>query len=220
MRRTVLIRFIPVRNGKNSEVYISADIRCAKSASQWAEPCPLRKFTTRSHGHCAPTSHWCGATSRPCADFVTGEKPGENNVPAGRPHKPIELLKRDGGYRPYRHDKISHSVASTTGLPLKPRGLSRAASKCWDHIIDTRKDWISDSDGLTLQHMCEIWSLRGEAVKRLKEDPHNKDARCALRDWSQIFMQVAGRFGLTPSDRAKLGEEIADAKDNAAEFIR
>ena len=220
MLRTTRTRFTAALGGANFAVHTSAAIRCAKSVSQWTEQYQPKKYTTSIRGPCAQTLSWSGATSKPCAAFVTGEKPGGNNVPAGRPHKPIELLKRDGGYRPYRHDKISHSVASTTGLPPKPRGMAKAASKCWDHIIDTRKDWISDSDGLTLQHMCEIWSLRGEAVKRLKEDPHNKDARCALRDWSQIFMQVAGRFGLTPSDRAKLGEEIADAKDNAADFIR
>ena len=141
-------------------------------------------------------------------------------MPAGRPHKPIEILKRDGGYRPHRHDKIAHTANTSTGLPPKPRGMTKAAAKCWDHIIETRSDWIADSDGLALQHMCEVWSLRQDAVKRLKADPHNKDARCALRDWSQIFMSVAGRFGLTPSDRAKLGEEIADGKDNAADFIR
>ena len=67
--------------------------------------------------------------------------------------------------------------------------------------------------------MCDLWVMRTEALARHPADTDNREARTAFRDWSTMFVQVASRFGMTPSDRARLGEEIVENNDTVAEFL-
>ena len=139
---------------------------------------------------------------------------------AGRPAKPISVLKLEGSYREDRHG--GKSLAAADGdLPGKPPELVGRASEVWDYVASTRAAWIAKSDGLALQHLCDMWVLREQALLRLAENPTDKESRCALKDWSALWVQMASRFGLTPSDRARLGEILDEAgEDAASEFVQ
>ena len=140
-------------------------------------------------------------------------------MPAGRHPKPLNILKLEGGYRPSRHDARNHSAITPESAPIRPAHLEGLAADVWDYVVATRCNWLAPSDQLALEHLCDLWVLRTEALARHRADTDNREARTAFRDWSTMFVQVASRFGMTPSDRARLGEEIVENNDTVAEFL-
>tara|TARA_Y100001973_G_C5209218_1_gene344257 strand:+ start:71 stop:496 length:426 start_codon:yes stop_codon:yes gene_type:complete len=140
-------------------------------------------------------------------------------MPAGRHPKPLSVLKLEGSYRPNRHGKKSHEAITDEDPPGRPPNLKGLGAEIWDYVVETRSNWIAPSDRLTLEHLCDLWVLRTEALERYQCDPESREARTAFRDWSTMFVQVASRFGLTPSDRARLGEEMTDNNDTVADFV-
>jgi phage terminase small subunit len=138
---------------------------------------------------------------------------------AGRPPKPLKIHDLDGTFRADRHGRAS--VAKSTGgnVPVQPKGMDSAAAWMWKHITTTRKDWIAESDGPAIQALCDLWSLRCKAKVAVDKDPIDKDARISFVSYHQECLKLWAKFGATPADRARLGEQSADEIDPAAEFI-
>jgi phage terminase small subunit len=138
---------------------------------------------------------------------------------AGRPPKPLKIHDLDGTFRADRHARAS--VAKSTGgnIPPQPKGMDKTAVEMWRYITTTRGDWIAESDGPALQSLCETWSLRCRAQVALSKRPIDKDTRIAFVAYQQECVKLLAKFGATPTDRARLGEQSADELDPAAEFI-
>lgn len=136
----------------------------------------------------------------------------------GRENKPLKIHQAEGTYRADRH---GHSVAKSTGgqHPVMPVDLSEAAAAIWRFVIAERGDWIAVSDGPALRSLCETWDLRCQCQRALVNDATDKDTRCSFIQYQADCMKLFARFGMTPTDRARLGEQSAEEIDPAAEFI-
>ena len=137
---------------------------------------------------------------------------------AGRPPKPLKIHQTDGTYRADRH---AGSVAKSTGgtTPVMPSDLTDAQAEMWRFVIAERGDWIAVSDGPALRSLCETWELRCKCQDLLQGDPIDKDTRCSFVQYQADCMKMFARFGMTPADRARLGEQSHEDVDPAAEFI-
>lgn len=136
----------------------------------------------------------------------------------GRANKPLKIHQLEGTDRADRH---GHSVAKSTGgrHPVMPEGLSDVAAGMWRFVIAFRGDWVAESDGPALKSLCETWDFRCTCVMALASDPTLKEARCSFIQYQADCMKLFARFGMTPTDRARLGEQSAEEIDPAAEFI-
>lgn len=137
---------------------------------------------------------------------------------AGRTPKPLKIHQAEGTYRADRH---AGSVAKSTGgnVPQMPVDLSKVAAAMWRFVIAERGDWVAVSDGPALRSLCETWELRSKCHAVLAGDPTDKDTRCSFIQYQADCMKLFARFGMTPTDRARLGEQSAEEIDPAAEFI-
>jgi phage terminase small subunit len=134
----------------------------------------------------------------------------------GRPAKPLKIHALDGTFRADRH--VRKNVAGGHA-PEQPKGLDPTARAMWRHVVATRGDWLAESDGPALQSLCENWSLRAKALKALASDPTDKITRASYIAYHQECKRLFACFGMTPTDRAKLGEQTESEHDPAAEFI-
>lgn len=137
---------------------------------------------------------------------------------AGRPPKPLKIHELNGTYRADRH---SGSVAKSTGgkIPPMPQGMDNTARAMWRSVVSTRGDWLAESDASALRSLCEAWALRCKCQKLVQADPTDKLKRTAFVQYHQECLKLFARFGMTPTDRARLGEQSAEEIDPAAEFI-
>lgn len=137
----------------------------------------------------------------------------------GHNRKPLSVLKLEGSYRSDRHEGVG---PKTGGEPLrKPDGMGEMAAALWDRITVIRRAWLCSSDAECLQALCECWELRCRSLVLLNTDPADKNARIAFKDYQTLFNQLAARFGLTPADRARLGEgsDAHAQKDEIEEML-
>lgn len=121
------------------------------------------------------------------------------NSNSGRRAIPLKVLELEG--KRARTDRRGR-IASDGHVPQKPQ-LSAIAAEHWDFVCAQQKNWISASDGPALKMLCELWELVDRMFCELVADPANKDARLAHTAHLNQWIQLAGRFGLTPADRAK-----------------
>jgi phage terminase small subunit len=126
----------------------------------------------------------------------------------GRPRKPIEAKILDGTYREDRDGPLPQAVFE--GVPSPPPDMKGDALKFWKkHVPELVAKGIAKAiDGPQLALMCEWWA-KYQRFSRMIEKMKNEDRRlvqamtgCAIA--SDKFDKIAARFGLTPSDRAKL----------------
>lgn len=135
------------------------------------------------------------------------------------PAKPLAMHKLEGTYRHDRHGKTSAAAKTARGIPAMPRGLDSNAKALWRLVVAERGDWLSQSDGPALTALCETWGLRCRALKALADDATDKDARISYCNYQATFERLGAKFGMTPSDRAAMGEVVEDPYDVAAEFV-
>lgn len=135
---------------------------------------------------------------------------------AGRPAKPLAVHRAEGTYR---YDRHGSRGPTTGGEPLrKPDDLRPDASWLWDEVTSLRGPWLCSSDAAALRALCDAYGLMRACEPRLVADPTDKAARCAWSAYRGVFTKLAGKFGLTPSDRAKLGED-KPARDAYLEML-
>lgn len=136
----------------------------------------------------------------------------------GRPPKPKSEHLIDGTWNRAAANTASAAMKTATGLPPMPADLDDVAKGVWELVCKTRANWLAISDGLALRHLSELWSLRTAAMAILRQDPTDRAARLAFKEYGGEFSKLCGKFGLTPQDRARLGE--VDADDLVNEFLR
>lgn len=124
----------------------------------------------------------------------------------GRPRKTAEELRRSGTFRADRHGARANAP-EFGGSPARPKDLSPDARKHWDLVVPAlaRAGVATAVDGPALEAMCEAWAeykaakkLKAPTIREMRQRQMLKSA--AYREWYGI----AAKFGLTPSDRAKI----------------
>jgi hypothetical protein len=130
------------------------------------------------------------------------------NNRGGRPRKPAELHRLHGSYRKDRHGPLPPSSngdetneAGDVWLePTDPQALE--FYKLLLHSPVGVAIRATDSAALTLA--AETWVLLNKAVDAARGDPMDVAARSAVVAYAGVFDRLCSRFGLTPSDRARL----------------
>lgn len=140
-------------------------------------------------------------------------------MPAGRPPKPLKLKLLEGDYREDRHGQPSKAMATADGAPRMPDSLDDVGRELWETICRQQKNYLSESDGTALLALCEIWSLRAKTLAMAQRHPTDKEIRCAFVAYHSSAEKLLAKFGMSPADRARLGEVSKEDYDPAAEFI-
>jgi len=146
----------------------------------------------------------------------------------GRPPKPVEQKRKLGnpGQRPLP------KLASVAELPLAdaaaPVHLQAAGRDVWDFIIGSCP-WFAQSDRLGLTELCDLVDIRAMLVKQISGDgvltPTGSGSMQAHPNWVQVIAitkQIHGLmslFGLTPSDRGRIGLGEVTAKSKLQALI-
>ena len=137
----------------------------------------------------------------------------------GHNAKPLAVLRLEGTHRPDRHAGRGPKLG---GEPLrKPEGLGEAGGWLWDEVTRTRGDWLCSSDAAALESLCICWHYAQQCRTILDGDATEKNARVSYTSYMQLFNQLAQRFGITPADRARLGEGsgVHEARDELEDML-
>lgn len=130
-------------------------------------------------------------------------------MPRGRPRKPVAQKVAEGTFRPDRDGDPALQVEAS-GLPVPPADLSAEALAFWNLIVPqlVASKVAAEADSTQLGMMCQWWARYqrySEACDTLPIDDkglYQMTVLCGIA-WTN-FDKIAARFGLTPSDRAKL----------------
>ena len=136
----------------------------------------------------------------------------------GRRPKPLKLAVLDGTYRLDRN-KLSPTAG---GKLAKPAELGRYGSKLWDQVLPHAESvGGGECDSESLAGMCRWYNdYRRIQAALVKVSPTNDKYRGLLYSMAtawRAFVDMAGRFGLTPVDRAKLRVDPKEEKDETEE---
>lgn len=123
----------------------------------------------------------------------------------GRPRKPFDLHVFEATGKPCRQG-TAEEQPKADGKPVPPPNLSPAALAVWESLLPQIGSWLRAADSLLFGRFCQwyAWHLAAEAkINASKVGGTVKQFNRAERCWVQAD-KIAARFGLTPSDRAKL----------------
>ncbi len=135
----------------------------------------------------------------------------------GRPRKPTSLHKLEGTFENCVHgNRVDELLA--IGSPVKPDWLTGPASECWDLVVGgLPSNATATIDGPMLEALC-FWyaefrycAAKMHAVGTNPMDEMDLLKRCERA--TKLFGSAACRFGMTPSDRAKLTLLPANSKE-------
>jgi hypothetical protein len=63
---------------------------------------------------------------------------------------------------------------------------------------------LGDAPRGRLELLADLWGKYRAASRLLDADPGDAAARQAVKQFAELFMRLAARFGLTPSDRQRM----------------
>jgi phage terminase small subunit len=138
----------------------------------------------------------------------------------GRPRKSTADHERDGTLRHDRHfGRLREPKFS--GAPKRPRGLRGEAKKFWDSIVPqlVAKGVAKQIDAPALEVMSLAWAefKASVSVKAGSDLDDMRRRQLLAAGWQRMWQGVAAKFGLTPSDRAKLEVEMGGDLSNPFE---
>ena len=124
--------------------------------------------------------------------------------------KPTTQHKRDGTYRADRHGRRADAVIGKTELPTPPEHLKADAVAMWYEVCESLPpEVLVRLDMYQLTGMCEWWQQWRDLQKAIDScndvlDPtyFKLNQMCAIV-WKH-FAAASSRFGMTPTDRAKI----------------
>jgi hypothetical protein len=127
----------------------------------------------------------------------------------GRLAKPLKVHQMAGSYRPDRHGGLPSGPPP--GEPIRPDGLIGPAGAFWDVVTPglVQAGAVGGVDSFGLEAMARVWGLAAAAMTAAEADPTSKALRSAVTGYTQLFTLLAGKFGLTPGDRARLRLDLA-----------
>jgi phage terminase small subunit len=128
-----------------------------------------------------------------------------------RPRKPTAELKlHTGKVYASRHGDRSREP-QPTGKPIKPAGISKDAADHWDAVVPSLAETgvATAQDTPALVAMCEF---RGEYERAKRRKAKDRTRLLMMVAAHKEWINLAARFGLTPSDRARI---VSDTKEGA-----
>jgi phage terminase small subunit len=126
---------------------------------------------------------------------------------SGRPRKPVEAKILEGTFRADKDGDPTTFLAP--GEPVPPPHLKGPALEFWGEVVPglVALGVARAADAPALAEMC-TWYARyrklARAFDRAKVGPGNSGLMMQMGVSFDKFNGLAARFGLTPSDRAKL----------------
>lgn len=130
----------------------------------------------------------------------------------GRHRVPVEKRIRDGTYKPSRHGPPPDTSADVAP-PVKPADLEGDASALWDSLVELLAGVVRDRDAAMLAELCWQWAelrrIKAVIAAKTPGEAGYNALLVAAGICTDKFDKIASRFGLTPSDRAKLGADKA-----------
>jgi P27 family predicted phage terminase small subunit len=142
----------------------------------------------------------------------------------GRPRKPLPDLLLDGRYRSDRHGEPCE-VWLPDGAPTMPDWLTDEARELWEALVPplAQRGVATEIDAAELAAMCDWWKRYRQACRAL-DDISDRQSNTYYRTqilagaaWKN-FSSAASRFGLNPSDRAKLRLGVEPRADDLLTF--
>lgn len=133
----------------------------------------------------------------------------------GRPKKKLSELA-PGSYRPSRHGpKAGPSEDQPAEKLVKPKGLKGRAAAIWDEQIEVLGGMLRRSHAMLLEPLCVVKAEFEKVVKEITgKEPDSKEYRSLmvpLGIWVDKIVSIAGKFAMSPADRAKIKVVEADA---------
>lgn len=138
----------------------------------------------------------------------------------GRPRKPVAELVLEGKFRSDRHGTAAE-VWQPIGLPTMPDWLSNEAKKLWETVVEqlARRGVATGADVAELTALCDWWGRYRAALielDKIADKTSNEYYRLSIlagAAWKN-FAGVSAKFGLNPSDRAKLRFDSGSEKED------
>jgi hypothetical protein len=131
----------------------------------------------------------------------------------GRHRKPVELRLLEGNYQPSRHGPIVEDAEPRQRL-FKPARVKGDAGKVWVALSKSLACVLRECDGHLLADLSIAWAelhrCQSELSKHSPGEVLYQRTLIAFGILSDKVNKLAGLFGLTPSDRAKLRFEQAE----------
>lgn len=137
----------------------------------------------------------------------------------GRPRKPLPERLLEGSYRADRHGNPDE-VWLPDGLPTMPDWLDGDAKLLWQSLLPElkKRGVATEVDAAELAGMCDWWARYRQAARALNElNPKDEgyyslSMLCGMA-WKN-FSAASAKFGLNPSDRAKLRLEATPKSED------
>lgn len=123
----------------------------------------------------------------------------------GRIGKPTAELVKNGEYRPHEH--ASRAARPTTeGLPTVPEGLAEPGKTLWFQIVDhlSNNGLCGEIDSAGIEHCCRTWNLLNQTYQLVEIDPSDKTSVSAWKAYSNEWLKMVQKYGLTPLDRLRI----------------
>jgi hypothetical protein len=143
----------------------------------------------------------------------------------GRPRKPVELHVMHGSYRRDRHGPLPQSSGDEATDDPGERWFEPAngqAKEFYELLLASPIGAaIKATDSAALAVVAETYVLLNRSIDLAREDPTDPAARSAVVAYGGMFDRLCSRFGLTPSDRARLGLPVVQRPESKLDkFLR
>lgn len=149
----------------------------------------------------------------------------------GQNRKSAEQARLSGTFQPSRH---AEAVRVAPGEPIKPPGMSDAASALWDVYVPllAQGGVLEQVDGLGLAQAFEAYVLAQRArdvvgdMPVMEDDPYN-DGRVVLKKhpgvtaWKDavgVLRGLLADYGLQPLGRTRLGDAFRQPGQHGPEL--
>lgn len=147
----------------------------------------------------------------------------------GRPPKATDKHRRQGTFRKDRHAARADVIAPIGGAGVAPPfPIDAEAQWLWKLVADhLPAGTLGPIDAATLAGLCRWWSLWRKCDSQIEslnqDDPLSmalayKLTCMSAAAWKQ-FEKLAARFGMTPSDRARLKAPKQEERNPFLEFL-
>lgn len=127
----------------------------------------------------------------------------------GKPKAEHELTY----WRPSRH---AHRLPQPGGSLVRPDEMPKVGLELWDAVVPEleKLNYVSALDQTQMECMCEWWI----EYRHWCEQETSKEVLEAKRKAYTLFLEIASKFGLTPTDRRKLRPR--EPKKEESEFTK
>jgi P27 family predicted phage terminase small subunit len=149
---------------------------------------------------------------------------------AGRPAKPtrLKLLQGNPGKRTLPHNEPQPEL----GVPTRPGWLAPEAKREWNRVVPElrRLGLLARIDRAMLVMWCETWGIFVEADRDIHENGSTfKTETGYVGPRPEVgirfkaiekLSQLSARFGMSPSDRAKMSAPPIEEENEFAKFLK